>query len=346
MLVWAGILRIIGDSRYWGLGYWDIGYWGIGVLGIGVLGCWDIGILGYWILGCWDIGILGYWILGCWESGGGGIEPVCVGGLGTWDWEQTLPSTMGWLSRLSSYFHSPRAASSQNTANTSNHIVSLSPLNNQQFNPSQCTIHPLPESICNWKGKNQFAIVIDNVLTPEECKKWIHESEANIYSDALVRVRADLEVSMKDFRNSSRCVISDNERSAELWKRICNFIPENVASDRNMHPAFVRDRFSFLRYNPGEYFAPHQDVNFAYPPEHEKYGHISFLTCQVYLNDGFEGGSTRFFTSHDQQEYFDVVPKTGSILIFEHRMLHEGEAVKTGTKYAMRTDVMFSYPME
>jgi len=36
-----------------------------------------------------------------------------------------------------------------------------------------------------------------------------------------------------------------------------------------------------------------------------------------------------------------VVPRVGSALIFNHDTLHEGEAVATGTKYMLRTEIMY-----
>ena len=56
----------------------------------------------------------------------------------------------------------------------------------------------------------------------------------------------------------------------------------------------------------------------------------------VYLNEGFAGGETRF---HDYE--VDVVPRTGMALLFQHRVLHEGCVVTTGTKYVLRSDVMY-----
>ncbi|RYG98028.1 hypothetical protein EON65_51960, partial [archaeon] len=54
-------------------------------------------------------------------------------------------------------------------------------------------------------------------------------------------------------------------------------------------------------------------------------------------------GATRFFTSYDTAhcQHYDVIPQTGSVLIFEHSMMHSGEVVAEGRKYAMRTDVQF-----
>ena len=56
----------------------------------------------------------------------------------------------------------------------------------------------------------------------------------------------------------------------------------------------------------------------------------------VYLNEDCEGGSTSF-----RLDNIRIQPKTGSLLIFEHRLWHQGEEVKAGSKYVLRTDIMF-----
>jgi len=91
----------------------------------------------------------------------------------------------------------------------------------------------------------------------------------------------------------------------------------------------------------------------------------SFLTFLIYLNDGFEGGATRFYrssTDEDQQGSGKtsgkgtctrgggmvaqgVQPKKGCVLVFPQgntaSLLHEGSAVTKGTKYVVRTDVLY-----
>lgn len=43
------------------------------------------------------------------------------------------------------------------------------------------------------------------------------------------------------------------------------------------------------------------------------------------------------------KEDYNVLPKAGRILLFQHRnLLHSGEDVVSGTKYTMRTDLMYS----
>jgi len=58
------------------------------------------------------------------------------------------------------------------------------------------------------------------------------------------------------------------------------------------------------------------------------------------------GGATPFL-SNDGKRKVDVDPKAGRVLIFQQRgLLHSGEDVKEGTKYTMRTDIMFEVVQE
>lgn len=66
-------------------------------------------------------------------------------------------------------------------------------------------------------------------------------------------------------------------------------------------------------------------------------------TVNIYLNDDFEGGATRFYLNRD-----DVIPlrmPRGSAVIFRQlpfrEYLHDGARVESGYKYLMRTDVMY-----
>jgi Rps23 Pro-64 3,4-dihydroxylase Tpa1-like proline 4-hydroxylase len=249
-------------------------------------------------------------------------------------------------------------------------------LDNSTFSSSRCSVHPLPPEITgSWfTNRKPFAIVIDNVLTLEECQAWIENTEFHSqtgYETALVNIGGGRQKAMLDYRKSSRCIIDDIPRAQELFARIKPFLTKAVAtaasaaadesnvtnpseeavdeeSDEliSIHdriPYELNERFRFLRYDPGEYFAPHMDGRYDRPSNHPRDGDFSLITFQLYLNDGFVGGTTRFFHSNTQ-EYYDVVPKAGSVLLFEHRLEHSGEVVAEGRKYAMRTDIMFAKP--
>ena len=58
-------------------------------------------------------------------------------------------------------------------------------------------------------------------------------------------------------------------------------------------------------------------------------------TLMVTLNDDFEGSETDF-PEQDRK----VVPKTGSVLWFQHMLVHSGERVLRGEKSVRRSDVL------
>ena len=86
--------------------------------------------------------------------------------------------------------------------------------------------------------------------------------------------------------------------------------------------------FRFYKYTAGQRFKMHKDGAWT------EGGHTSKLTLLVYLNEGFEGGSTDF---HD----VSITPRTGDALFFIHNTWHEGAAVSAGVKYVLRSDVLF-----
>jgi predicted 2-oxoglutarate/Fe(II)-dependent dioxygenase YbiX len=100
----------------------------------------------------------------------------------------------------------------------------------------------------------------------------------------------------------------------------------------------LNERLRFLRYDPGQKFLPHLDGQYRRP---DGSGERSFITVQLYLNEGFKGGETTFIDTNNANHRVSFPIKTGLVLIFEHRILHEGTAVKEGRKYAMRTDAMY-----
>lgn len=63
----------------------------------------------------------------------------------------------------------------------------------------------------------------------------------------------------------------------------------------------------------------------------------SFLTVLFFLTEEFEDGATQIL---EPRARHTVEPSTGSVLLVEHALLHEGATVTFGRKYIMRTDVM------
>ncbi|KAL3941905.1 MAG: hypothetical protein SGARI_000440 [Bacillariaceae sp.] len=115
---------------------------------------------------------------------------------------------------------------------------------------------------------------------------------------------------------------------------------------------------SYLDPETGKYCCPKQQQQQQQPSgdgdNSNNSNHIkSYLTCLIYLNDDFEGGETRFYLASSSGDSGGVVrgivPRTGSILLFPQgntaSLIHEGSLVSKGTKYVVRTDVLYEPPI-
>lgn len=76
----------------------------------------------------------------------------------------------------------------------------------------------------------------------------------------------------------------------------------------------------------------------------------SVYTLHLYLNESdptapegpLKGGSTTFHSLNNDEVEYNVEPKIGRVLIFQHRgLLHSGQEVFSGIKLTMRTDLMY-----
>jgi hypothetical protein len=139
---------------------------------------------------------------------------------------------------------------------------------------------------------------------------------------------------MLEFRNSDRIIIDSHQVVDILWKRIQPFMPPNWYPDHKQ--LGINERLRFLRYDKGQYFKPHTDG--SYYEEGSDPPRYTLVTLQLYLNEGFKGGSTTFM---GRDENVECVPKIGKALIFEHDISHEGSLLEEGRKYAVRSDFMY-----
>ncbi|KAK4627337.1 hypothetical protein CLAFUW4_04499 [Fulvia fulva] len=227
-----------------------------------------------------------------------------------------------------------------------------------------------------------YAVILDNVLTPEECNQMVKAAEASTdkgWERAMINVGGGRQALMLDSRNCGRIIWDQAEIATKVWNRI-EHLPEvqeivrleqvprifgNGPQKRGEVWKFSRpnERLRFLKYVGGEYFRPHCDGSYETPDRKER----SYFTLHLYLNNAgapskeemegmdakerlkfakmeLTGGATTFHSmSMDRSGDFDVMPKTGRVLLFQHRdLLHSGDDVLQGTKYTMRTDLMYS----
>jgi len=200
-----------------------------------------------------------------------------------------------------------------------------------------CSHVRLPRACSRGRQATPVAFTIENFLSADECRKLIDISEACSYEAALVNVGMGRQIMMDDVRKSGRCIIDSVEAAQLLWRRLQHLVPHNA--EAKWHPVGLNERLRFLKYTPGDYFAPHSDGRYSRESGPDK-GDTSFYTLMIYLNEPAAGGETNFLSySHDEET--PVRPRTGLALLFDHELHHEGALLKSGVKYAIRTDVMF-----
>lgn len=179
-------------------------------------------------------------------------------------------------------------------------------------------------------------LTLSNFFSEAECRAEIAHAESLGFADAPVNTGRGM-VMMKEIRNNDRVMSDDAERSAMLWERVRSFMPSPFHD--KWQAASVNERLRYYRYDPGQMFNWHLDGYFERSADER-----SFFTFMVYLNDDFEGGETSFDDdrpAYRQLGHFRVKPERGMALVFHHPIRHRGDAVVSGRKYVLRSDVMY-----
>ena len=161
---------------------------------------------------------------------------------------------------------------------------------------------------------------VDDVYSAPECARFI---------DLIERSSPTLATNNPLYRDQDRVIRDDPAIATELFRRLRPHLPERMGPTRLVG---LNERLRFYRYRPGQRFDPHMD-HWYRPNDHQ----ITLHTVLAYFNDDFEGGETRFQKQIDQV----VKPRRGMVVLFQHKLRHEGCEVRRGTKYAMRSDVIY-----
>lgn len=193
---------------------------------------------------------------------------------------------------------------------------------------------PRPDEERPWKEplvEGDSVFLIHNFLTPKECEELIALSESKGYADAPITTGPNSFAMVKEIRNNDRVMIDDVAMANLLFDRAKPFLPETWFG---WELEGLNERFRYYRYKPGQKFARHSDGCFQ-----RDHGERSHLTFMIYLNEGCVGGETTIY--HIQGRDLHIVPEVGKVLVFAHKLLHEGTEVLDGVKYVIRSDVMY-----
>jgi hypothetical protein len=200
-----------------------------------------------------------------------------------------------------------------------------------------------------WSGSGDAAFLLRNLLTAEECNDLIAQAESFGLADSGYS---------SDIRITDRVSVMGDDLSSLLFDRARPFLQDVVVPIDGVVPQGVnfsmgRGRWQPVglnpclrgcRYRPGGFFCPHFDGGFDMSQRVR-----SIKTFMLYLNEDFEGGRTRFYNESQpryrggepENEICALRPETGSCLVFNHRITHDGEELLAGVKYILRTEVMY-----
>ncbi len=187
---------------------------------------------------------------------------------------------------------------------------------------------------------------IENFLSEEECQNLIIFSENKSYDEATVSLQSGAKM-MKNIRNNERLIYEDEKLAQNYWQKLKDFCPifinEIVKEEtQNYQAVGLNPRFRFYKYESNQRFKKHIDGRVQLEKEGKEYE--SRITFMIYLSDNFEGGQTTFDYKNEENnllQKIEIRPKTGTALCFVHEIKHEGKPVLKGTKYVLRSDIMY-----
>lgn len=186
-------------------------------------------------------------------------------------------------------------------------------------------------------AENVFTVA--GLLTPEECNELIARGEAIGFQQAHVRTAAGPQM-RPGIRDNDRAEFTDLQLANALWDRCRPFVPAELEGGSVVG---LDENFRFYRYDVGQRFKRHKD-GVVERSSVER----SRLTCLFYLNGGFSGGETVFYSTTMvegvRSEEVVVVPRAGDALFFLHEWWHEGRELVEGRKYVLRSDVFYRFP--
>lgn len=172
-----------------------------------------------------------------------------------------------------------------------------------------------------------YILTIEEFWTAEKCDEFIRKSELLGYEPAMVQTENGPK-RVEGVRNNQRILFTDNSLAQELWSNLKNHIQQNLG---NSVAIGLNEMFRFYKYEPGQEFKKHRDQSFI-----RNEVESSYYTFMIYLNDDFTGGETTF-------NEVTITPKKGSTLVFFHDLEHEGTKLISGSKYILRTDIMYKF---
>ncbi|KAH6919037.1 hypothetical protein BKA70DRAFT_1087672 [Coprinopsis sp. MPI-PUGE-AT-0042] len=195
-------------------------------------------------------------------------------------------------------------------------------------------------------------LIVDDFMSPSECKEYIKFIDSLPLELTPPKKRGEAE------RVNHRFSVASLNFAQKLHERLTPHLPsfpypasmsKKAAALAHQEgprlPNSFNSNIRVYKYTTGQYFGAHYDDSV----KDALTGATSEWTLLVYLTgieDGVEGGETLFYKDQKGKPRETITPplKRGSALLHRHGhecMLHEGSPVLKGTKYVLRSDLMF-----
>lgn len=224
-------------------------------------------------------------------------------------------------------------------------------------------------------------VVIDDVFTADECDALVSRAMNEVgFVPSKHKGKED-----DGFRRSGRAPFTDAALARRIFERVehrlpCTIRPDSMAITRisaahlGMEPRWgpprgLWEELRVLAYEKDDFFKPHWDNRCTVGQSSEFSDAASFLTLLLYLNDRPSGGggqtriscppldasASELFGQYEggtptmgqvrNSTIAEVKPVTGRVLIFPHRLVHEGARVEgSSTKFVLRGDILYAPP--
>ena len=224
---------------------------------------------------------------------------------------------------------------------------------NRHTNPAQLDTIP-PKNISAQPVENvPGAFHLQGLLSVDECRRFVALTEKLGYlPDAAVSLPRSVR------HNDNVTWVIDLDSVEIIWQR-CRDAFSKLNDPHIDKPAVgLNARLRFYRYQEGDFFAPHTDGAWfgsavtngqletdAFGDRYSQYSLVLFLT------DDFSGGRTEFYINSNDDAFgrvsIPVSTSVGSAICFPHgghpwHCAHSSEPITNGTKYIIRTDVLFA----
>lgn len=174
--------------------------------------------------------------------------------------------------------------------------------------------------------------VLHDFFSANECQSWIGYLENQSQMD-LVQQRGTRYLAHRECYRFSR---DDTIMAHRLFERLVSVSPDLMAMlpvVPGQQPVTCNPNLRLYKYIKGQSFGQHIDESCMVKGIGE-----TRITILIYLSS-CQGGATRF------EKDVAFAPRAGSMLLHVHGddcLLHEGEAVQSGIKYILRTDLVYA----